>query len=128
MRLTLTSNDIKYYNTDEVKVSIDRANGIVNVSPVNGTWTDAYTKTVKNISFAKAEDSGSEGDIDNPEGKVKILESKGWHESAFVKWEPFADASSYIVYVKVDNTKNIQNWTTSWYATMEHTDGQMQQA
>ena len=100
MRLTLTSNDIKYYNTDEVKVSIDRANGIVNVSPVNGTWTDAYTKTVKNISFAKAEDSGSEGDIDNPEGKVKILESKGWHESAFVKWEPFADASSYIVYVK----------------------------
>lgn len=100
MRLTLTSNDIKYYNTDEVKVSIDRANGIVNVSPVNGTWTDAYTKTVKNISFAKAEDSVSEGDIDNPEGKVKILESKGWHESAFVKWEPFADASSYIVYVK----------------------------
>lgn len=100
MRLTLTNNDIKYYNTDEVKVSIDRANGIVNVSPVNGTWTDAYTKTVKNISFAKAEDSGSEGDIDNPEGKVKILESKGWHESAFVKWEPFADASSYIVYVK----------------------------
>ncbi len=100
MRLTLTSNDIKYYNTDEVKVSIDRANGIVNVSPVNGTWTDAYTKTVKNISFAKAEDSGSEGDIDNQEGKVKIFESKGWHESAFVKWEPFADASSYIVYVK----------------------------
>lgn len=100
MRLTLTNNDIKYYNTDEVKVSIDRANGIVNISPVNGTWTDAYTKTVKNISFAKAEDSDSEGDIDNPEGKVKILESKGWHESAFVKWEPFADASSYIVYVK----------------------------
>lgn len=57
-------------------------------------------KDCKNISFAKAEDSGSEGDIDNPEGKVKILESKGWHESAFVKWEPFADASSYIVYVK----------------------------
>lgn len=44
MRLTLTNNDIKYYNTDEVKVSIDRANGIVNISPVNGTWTDAYTK------------------------------------------------------------------------------------
>lgn len=53
MRLTLTNNDIKYYNTDEVKVSIDRANGIVNVSPVNGTWTDAYTKTVKISALQK---------------------------------------------------------------------------
>lgn len=54
MRLTLTNNDIKYYNTDEVKVSIDRANGIVNISPVNGTWTDAYTKTVKNYQLCKS--------------------------------------------------------------------------
>ncbi len=100
MRLTLNSNDIKYYNTDEIKVNIDRSNGRVTVMSINEDWSDVYEKSIKNISFAKVNDTGEEGNIDNPEGKVKILESKGWYESAFVKWEPFGNASSYIVYIK----------------------------
>lgn len=100
MRLALNNNDIKYYNTDEIKVNIDKVNGTVNVMSINDAWTDIYTKTVKNISFAKADEAGSEGDINNPDGKIRILESKGWHESAFIKWEPFDNASSYVVYIK----------------------------
>lgn len=100
MRLTLFNNDIKYYNTDEIKVDIDKTNGTVSVMPLYGEWVDVFTKTVKNISFAKADKGGSEGNINNPEGKVKILESKGWHESAFAKWEPFSNATSYVAYIK----------------------------
>lgn len=103
MRLTLKSNDIKYYNTEDVSVAIDKAAGTVTVNPISGTWSDVYTKTVSDISFAKAEETGSEGDINNEAGHVKITEAKGWQESAYVKWEPFTGATSYNVYIKGGN-------------------------
>lgn len=100
MRLTLSNNDIKYYNTDEIKANIDKTNGTITITQKDGEWNDVYTKTVKNISFAKAEQTDNEGDVDNQEGKVKIIESKGWHEAAYVKWEPFSSATSYVAYIK----------------------------
>ncbi len=39
--------------------------------------------------------------IQSAEDGVFIIESKGWHESAYVKWEPVANAESYNVYYKV---------------------------
>ena len=35
---------------------------------------------------------------------VSIIESNGWHESAYVKWNPVSGADSYNVYYKKDGT------------------------
>ena len=99
MRLTLTNSEIKYYNTDEVKVDIDKTTNKVTVTPLNGTWTDVYAGTVKSLTFSKAEATGSEGDFSNPDGQVEITEAKGWQESAYIKWLPFSGADNYNVYV-----------------------------
>ncbi len=34
------------------------------------------------------------------DGKIVITKSVGWHESAYIEWEKFADADSYNVYIK----------------------------
>lgn len=100
MRLTFTNSDIKYYNTDEVKVAMNRAENTVTVTALSDGWSDVFTGSVSNISFAKAQETGGSGDIVNPEGVVEILEAKGWQESAYVKWKPFTGADTYKVYVK----------------------------
>lgn len=97
MRLTLGS-EIKYYNTDDVKVAFDRTAGTVTVTPNAGTWQDVYTKTVSKIDFAAAQPTGGDGDIQ--EGEIKITEAKGWLESLYAKWEKYSGAESYNVYVK----------------------------
>lgn len=98
MRLTLIGNELKYYNTDDVRVAFDRAAGTVTVTPNAGTWQDVFTKTVSNISFALAQPTGGEGDIQ--EGEIKITEAKGWQESLYAKWEKYSGAASYNVYYK----------------------------
>lgn len=100
IRLTLKNSEIKYYNTDDVTVAIDKAAGTVTVNPISGDWSDVFTQTVSDISFAKAEPSGTEGDVENADGKVEITEAKGWQESAYIKWKPFDNADSYKVYIK----------------------------
>lgn len=97
MRLTLGS-EIKYYNTDDVNVTFDRAAGTVTVTPIAGTWQDVYTKTVNNISFTLASDDTPSGDV--TEGEVKIKTYDGWNEAAYIEWELLDGASSYAVYVK----------------------------
>ena len=105
MRLTL-GNDIKYYDTDDVNVAIDKASGSVTITPNAGTWQDVYTRTVNKIDFALAEPTGSEGDIQD--GGIKITEAKGWQESLYAKWEKYDGAESYNVYVKGGN---YSDWT-----------------
>lgn len=100
MRLTLNSNDIKYYNIDEISVSIDNDNGTVSVTPLTGDWEDVFTQSVRDISFAKAEPSDNDGDIDNQDGHVKLTKAKGWQESAYVEWELLDGIKSYNVYIK----------------------------
>ena len=97
MRLTV-GGEIKYYNTDDVKVAINKAEGTVIVTPVAGDWVDTYTKTVSNITFALADAGEQGGDIQ--EGEIKITEAKGWQESLYAKWEKYSGAASYNVYYK----------------------------
>jgi pectate lyase len=98
-RLTTVGNEIKYYDTDDIgSIDIDRQAGTVTVTPRAAGWTDVYTKSVSNIAFSKAAGQGQGGDIQN--GDVEITEARGWNESLYVKWNIYAGASSYNVYVR----------------------------
>lgn len=96
VRLTVGS-DIKYYNTDEVKITFDKAANTVTVTPISGSWQDVYTKTVSNIDFALAENDDPSGEV--TEGAIKIKAYDGWNEAAYVEWELLDGATSYNVYV-----------------------------
>lgn len=98
-RLTTVGNMVKYYNTADLKsIDMDRATGTVTVTPLAGDWQDVYTQTVSNISFAKAQASSGDADINN--GGVEITEAAGWYESAYVEWKLAEGADSYNVYVR----------------------------
>lgn len=91
--LTLSNGTRKYYNTTSVS-AIDIDGTTVTVRQNAGD--DVFGNSVAGISFAKAEKS----DFENPEGAVEILESKGWFESAYVKFGLFDGVEKYNVYVK----------------------------
>lgn len=100
MALTLSDGTLNYYNTTALsKVDISDDNTTVTVGTSAGD--DTY-KNLKQIAFAKKTDNSNNGagDITNEDGKVNITEAKGWQESAYAKWEPFTDATSYHVYIK----------------------------
>lgn len=99
MFVTTTSGSVNYYNTEDLsKVTFEGDKTIV--VPVNsGAENDEYAATVKEISFAKKAEQGQDGIIENPTGAVKILEARGWQESAYLKWEALDGAASYNVYV-----------------------------
>lgn len=96
VRLTVGS-DIKYYNTDEVKITFDKAANTVTVTPISGSWQDVYTKNVSNIDFALAENDDPSGEV--TEGEIKIKAYDGWNEAAYIEWELLDGATSYNVYV-----------------------------
>ena len=97
--LNTTSNGVKYYNTKDLnEITIDDNAGTITVKPASGEWEDVYTKDVSSLSFAKATDPGTGGDIEN--NGIEITEAKGWLESLYVEWKPFTGADSYNVYVK----------------------------
>ena len=97
--LTLSDGLTKFYNTDDLfSIDFDESEGSVAV--VGDGWTDTYTKQVTDLLFTKAVEAGSVGEFTNEQGKVEILESKGWLESAYVKFGLFDGAASYNVYVK----------------------------
>lgn len=91
--LTLSNGTRRYYNTTSVS-AIDIDGTTVTVRQNAGD--DVFGNSVAGISFAKAEKS----DFENPEGAVEILESKGWFESAYVKFGLFDGVEKYNVYVK----------------------------
>ena len=96
--LTLNSNDVKYYNTDELAdIAIDEQTNKVTVSTLADAQ-DVFNGSVKSIAFSHASEQGNEGTINN--NGVEITESKGWLESLYAKWKPFQGAQSYNVYVK----------------------------
>ena len=99
MFVTTNSGSVKYYNTEDLnKVTFEGDKTIV-VPAKAGAENDEYAATVKEISFAKKAEQGQNGTIVNPTGAVKILEAKGWQESAYLKWEALDGAASYNVYV-----------------------------
>ncbi len=97
MFVTTNSNTIKYYNTEDVK-KVSFAGDKTLIAPANGSESDEYTATVKEISFAKAAERGESGEV--TDNGIKITESKGWQESLYAKWTLLSDAKSYNVYVK----------------------------
>ncbi len=98
MYVETTKGDINYYNTADLSaVDVDPDHYSVTITPKAGE-NDVYYGSVRNISFAKGVSQGDNGDIVN--GGVVITEAKGWNESAYVKWEPYSGATSYVVYVK----------------------------
>ena len=90
------NNDVKYYKSADV-TSIDINGNQVKVS--QGNNVDAFSGTVSEISFRKAAE-GDKGTFVNENGKVNIIESKGWFESAYVKFDKFDGADKYNVYIK----------------------------
>lgn len=90
------NNDVKYYNSADV-TSIDIDGSQVKVA--QGSNVDAYSGTVSEISFRKAAE-GDKATFVNEDGKVNIIESKGWFESAYVKFDKFNGADKYNVYIK----------------------------
>lgn len=118
MRLTLNSNDVKYYNTESLQ-SVDINGSNVTVNPSNASTADVYEGTVSRIAFAKAKDGGQTGDFVNRDGAIKFIDAKGWNESAYAKWEPFEGAESYNVYC---NGTLIDQQLTRLYPTYVRTD------
>ena len=118
MYVTTTAGNVNYYNTaDLASVKFDGNKAII--APKSGAESDEYTASVKEISFAKKAEQGESGEIDNPSGVIKITEAKGWQESAYLTWEPFAGASSYNVYV---NDKKIDAQLVRQYASYFRAD------
>ena len=102
--LTLKDGALRYYNTADVS-SIDVADDgkTVTVNQQVGTYT--FNGQVTGIAFRKADKGGEEqGQVVNVDGKVQITEARGWLESAYVKFQKFADAAGYNVYYKGGGT------------------------
>ena len=93
--------DTKYYNTSDVKASINQASGAFTVSSKDNAWFDTYVGKVSNVSFVKAQLDSESGDIDNSDkAKVSLKAAQSWFQSAFVEWLPYEGATTYNVYVK----------------------------
>lgn len=99
VRLLLADNSLLCYNTEDVSIGIGYDAGTVTVSADDGSFSDVYERAVKEISFAKGAETGTEGTYTNSDGIV-ITEAKGWFETVYAKWKPFSGAVSYNVYVK----------------------------
>lgn len=118
MRVTLNTNDVKYYNTESISsVNIDGGN--ITINPLNGNDADVYSGNVSRIAFAKAKEGGQSGEIDNPQGAIQISESKGWFESVYAKWTPYTGAESYNVYC---NDKKIDQQLVRLYPSYVRAD------
>ena len=99
MSVKTTDNSVRYYNIDALnKVSFEDDKTIV--LPNGLTSGDVYDGVVNEISFVKKSQQADDGIINNANGQVEVTTAKGWHESLYVCWMPFAGATSYNVYVK----------------------------
>ncbi len=94
MHITLNTNDIKTYNTENISEVNISTNGDVTVG------SDVYSGNVSNISFTKALKDADGGTVSNEANKVEIITARGWKECAYVTWKPFSGATSYNIYVK----------------------------
>ena len=91
----------KYYNTSDVKASINQATGAFTVSEKDNGWFDTYVGKVSDVSFVKAQLDSEDGEIDNTDkAKVSLKAAQSWFQSAFVEWLPYEGATTYNVYVK----------------------------
>jgi len=94
-------DEARYYNTSDVKVSINQEAGAFAVSSKTNDWSDVYVNKVSDVSFVKAELDKEDGKMDNSDAsKVVLKASQAWLQSAFVEWQPYENATTYHVYVR----------------------------
>ncbi|MDO5446819.1 MAG: pectate lyase [Prevotellaceae bacterium] len=96
--IKLKDGDMRYYDADALDV-INVFSDTIRVTPSDIDGFDIFNKNVAEVAFRGA-DAEYKNTFENTEGKVEIIESRGWFESAFVKFALFEGASSYNVYVK----------------------------
>ena len=95
-QMVLTLSDARhYYDTDQVS-GVDIAATQVTVSQATGSQT--YNGTVNSISFQEADTR--DGQFTNGAGRVELTEARGWNETAYVTFLPYANAAGYNVYIK----------------------------
>lgn len=98
--ITLNDNTTRIYDTASITGINIAENGKVTVG------SDVFDGNVKSISFKKKAASTDPTPGEDPQpgeiinGDLQITDSKGWLESAYVKWTPLEGAKSYAVYVK----------------------------
>lgn len=100
--LLTVDGDSKYYNTSDVKATINPTSGVFTVASKTNDWFDTYASgKVSDVSFVKAQLDSESGDIDNSDKtKVSLKAAQSWFQSAFVEWLPYEGATTYNVYVK----------------------------
>lgn len=101
-RIVTTDGKVRFYDTDQTGgIDLNKATSTVTVYPRQGNWQDTYTRTVRSVTFAKAQAPAATGTIDNH--GVEITRGQGWNEAAYAEWNLLDGASTYHVYVKGDN-------------------------
>ena len=99
MHIVTTDNNVHYYNTSEVAKVRFEGNKTFITSTGNSS-DDIYDGNASSIGFSLKARPLASGQFSVEVGKVEITEAKGWQESLYLKWMPFANAESYNVYVK----------------------------
>ena len=99
MHIVTTDNNVHYYNTSEVAKVRFEGNKTFITSTGNSS-DDIYDGNASSIGFSLKAQPLASGQFSVEAGKVEITEAKGWQESLYLKWMPFANAESYNVYVK----------------------------
>jgi len=97
----LKSGDIRYYNTEDIQmVDMKKTTGSVVINAKNTTARDVYDGNVAALWCVKGTESASNGSFTNGDGRVHITDARGWLESVFMEFKPYAGAERYNVYVK----------------------------
>ena len=99
MHVVTNDNDVKYYNTKDVKeVKFDGSK--ISVSANGAASDDVFGGNASEVGFSLKAKPAASGVFANEAGEVEIAEARGWQESLYVEWKPLDGADSYNVYVK----------------------------
>ena len=99
MHIVTTDNNVHYYNTKGVaKVRFEGNKTFI--TSTGKSSDDIYDGNASSIGFSLKAQPLASGQFSVATGHVEITEAKGWQESLYLKWAPFAGAEAYNVYVK----------------------------
>ena len=99
MHIVTTGNNAYYYDTKDVN-EVKFNGGKTIITSTNSESNDIYEGELSEIGFSLSTKPLDSGKFAITVGTVEIIEAKGWQESLYMKWKPFAGAESYNVYVK----------------------------
>ena len=99
MHILTNDNNVHYYNTAEVENVRFEGNKTF-ITSTGKSSDDIYDGNASSIGFSLKAQPLASGQFSVAAGHVEITEAKGWQESLYLKWAPFAGAEAYNVYVK----------------------------